>query len=198
MKRIILTATIMIISMSLIGCNKSSVSSDENQTTNESTNNNQNSNGTTKISIEEAKDIALKHANLASDKVTFIKTESNSDNGVEEYDIEFYHENTEYDYEINATTGEIIEYDNDVKDYDITNDQNSNGAVKISMEEAKNIALNHANLISNQVTFIKTESDSDNGVEKYDIEFNYQNVEYNYEINAATGQIIEYNQEVEN
>ena len=204
MKKTISAASIIIISTTLIGCNKSEIPSNENlnnQTTNENTNNNQNSNETDKISIEEAKNIALKHANLTSDKVSFIKVESDLDNGIEKYDIEFYYENTEYDYEINAVTGEIIEYDYDVENYNITNNENTgnnkslNETVKISIEQAKEIALKHANLTANEVTFGNIELDSDDGVQKYDIKFYNNNIEYDYEIDANTGDIVSYERE---
>lgn len=198
----------MIITMSLIGCNKSEIPSNENlsnQTTNENTNNNGNSNETVKISIEEAKNIALKHANLTNDKVSFIKVESDLDNGIEKYDIEFYYENTEYDYEINALTGEIIKYDYDVENYNITNNKNSNKntgnnqslneTIKISKEQAKEIALKHSNLTADEAKFGKVELDLDDGIQKYDIKFYYNNIEYDYEIDANTGDIVSYERE---
>lgn len=114
MKKEILVASIMIITMSLIGCNKSEIPSNENlsnQTTNENTNNNGNSNETVKISIEEAKNIALKHANLTADEVEFRKVELDLDDGIKKYDIKFYYNNIEYDYEIDANTGDIVSYE---------------------------------------------------------------------------------------
>lgn len=105
MNKIIISAIIMSISMNLIGCNNSAKLGNENQTTK----------GTAKISIEEAKNIALDHANLTSDKVSFVRIERDFDHGVEKYDIEFDYGNTEYEYEINAATGEIIEYNREVR-----------------------------------------------------------------------------------
>ena len=63
------------------------------------------------------------------------------------------------------------------------------------MEKAKEISLKHANLKDNQVVFDKTEMDYDNGVQIYDIEFHYNNIEYNYEIDANTGNILSYSQD---
>ena len=146
--------------------------------------------------------------------LTFIRTETDIDNGVEKYDIEFYYENKEYDYEINAANGEIIEYDYDVENYNIPTKEDSNNIVNnqqsnnidgnqqlnpyetsITVEEAKEIALKHANLTSSQVSFVKSEFDFDDGVKKYDIEFYYNNREYNYEIDANTGRILSYEQD---
>lgn len=63
-----------------------------------------------KISEKQAKDIALKHAKLTSDKVRFNVTEYDTDNGYPKYDIEFYYNNQEYSYEIDANTGEILSH----------------------------------------------------------------------------------------
>lgn len=34
--------------------------------------------------------------------------------------------------------------------------------------------------------------DYDDGIQKYDVEFYYNNMEYNYEIDANTGNIVSY------
>ena len=203
MKKLAVATMIISISMSLAGCSNSTA-----------TYNNK------KITVEEAKEIALKHANLASDQVSFIRTETDMENGVQKYDIEFYHENKEYDYEISAISGEIIGYDYDVENYNIEakedannavnnqpsndegntqssnnaagNQQSNSGATSITVEEAKQIALSHAGLSSSQVSFIQSELDFDDGVQKYEVEFNHNYIEYSYEIDANTGSILSY------
>lgn len=175
------------IAMSISGCNNKDI------------NDNINKSDTRKVTLEQAKEIALKHANLINDQVSFIRAETDLDNGIEKYDIEFYHENIEYDYEINVANGEIIEYDHDVENYNINNKQtpirNIGGATEeqgkiISVNQAKEIALKHANLTSDQVTFGKSELDFDDGIQKYYIEFYYNNREYSFEIDANTGKVL--------
>ena len=75
------------------------------------------------------------------------------------------------------------------------NQSNVNNIAKISVEEAKQIVLSHAGLTSNQVTFKRTELDFDYGIQKYEVEFYYNNREYNYEIDANTGDILAYEQD---
>ena len=53
------------------------------------------------IGLEKAKSIALKDAGVSG--VTFVKAKLDSDDGVRVYDIEFYKDNVEYDYEICGT-----------------------------------------------------------------------------------------------
>lgn len=60
------------------------------------------------FSMEQAQSIALKHAGLSEDQVTALHTEYEVEHGIPQYDVEFHHENWEYDYEIHADTGEIL------------------------------------------------------------------------------------------
>lgn len=67
------------------------------------------------ISAEEAKAIALEHAKLTAEDVSFTKAKLEFDDGRYEYEIEFnvgYEK--EYDYTVNAENGAIVEYDVDI------------------------------------------------------------------------------------
>ena len=185
----------------------SSESSTENNTVNNPQNNNTNNaqnntvNNTGEISLDKAKEIALSHAGLSADQVTFVQANMDFDDGIKKYDIEFYCNGQEYDYEINASNGQIIQFDYDMEynyipNNNTTNNQgNVNATANISVERAKEIALSHAGLASNQVTFQRTELDFDNGIQKYEIEFYYNYREYSYEIDANTGNILSYEQD---
>ena len=135
------------------------------------------------IGEDKAKEIALNHANVTN--ITNYKIELDFDD-VMVYEIEFKANNKEYDYEINATSGDIIEYEIDDKEYINNSNNSSSNNSTITKDEAKQIALNHANVTD--ITNYKIELDDN----KYEIEFNYNNSEYEYEINATTGKIIKY------
>lgn len=68
------------------------------------------------ISVDEAKQIAMAHVNLAQKDVTFVKTKLDNEDNRIVYKIEFVISNIEYDYEIDAVSGEIISSDSDVED----------------------------------------------------------------------------------
>ena len=70
-----------------------------------------------------AKSIALEHAGLTAAQATFIKAHLDYDDGLVVYDIEFYSGNVEYDYEIDAVSGHILNYDREIEYYTIA--QNS-------------------------------------------------------------------------
>ena len=55
-----------------------------------------------------AKEIALKDANLKETDITRFQWKLDYEKGIQVYEIEFYHGLTEYDYDINATTGAIV------------------------------------------------------------------------------------------
>jgi len=61
---------------------------------------------------------------------------------------------------------------------------------EITAEKAKEIALNHAGLNANQVRDLDIEKDRDDGIVKYEIDFESGRVEYEYEIHAETGKIL--------
>ncbi len=138
------------------------------------------------IGEDKAKEIALKHANVTN--ITNYKIELDFDD-VMVYEIEFKANNKEYDYEINALTGDIIEYEidnNEISNNNSSNSSNNTTTDKITKDEAKQIALKHANVTN--ITNYEIELDDN----KYEIEFKANKKEYEYEINATTGKIIKY------
>ena len=72
-----------------------------------------NSEGSGFIGIDRAKEIALNHAGKSSSSVSFSKVKLDDDDGEVVYEIEFYIGSIEYDYEIDAYSGTILEYEID-------------------------------------------------------------------------------------
>ena len=138
------------------------------------------------ITPDEAKQAALDHAKLTAEQVVFTQAKLDYDDGRAVYDIEFYSGNKEYDYEIDAASGKVLEFDYDIENFDISSVQ-----VKLSLDEAKAVALKNAKLSENDVVFTKAKLDYDDGRAVYDIEFYSGNKEYDYEIDANTGKILD-------
>ena len=157
------------------------------------------------IGIEKANEIAISHAGLSSGSVSFVKAKIDTEDGVKVYDIEFYSGNVEYDYEINAATGAIVSFDQDIENYEIptqpaapTQAQTAaptQAASVISVDKAKQIALSHAGVSG--ASFKKVKLDTDDGVRVYEIEFKVGNVEYEYDIDASSGAIISSKSEID-
>lgn len=155
----------------------------------------------TVYSEEDVKAIALDHAGLEADEVTFILVHPDLENGREVYDVEFYVNNKEYDYEIDVLSGEILSYDYDMEsEYTagISGKENSSSRhekVNISMEEAKKIALKKAGVSEKIVTYTEASLEYDDGLTTYQIDFVSGANEYDVEINAITGAVVEYDVE---
>ena len=146
----------------------------------------------TKITEEEAKLIALNHAGLTHDQVTFIKSGTDHENGQLVYDVEFYtNDHQEYDYEIDLYSGEILNHDQDAEYYGTTDHADGE---RISEEKAKKIALDKVPGATEQdIREFKT--DYDNSRLEYEGKIYYEQKEYEFEIDGHTGTILEWDEE---
>ena len=68
------------------------------------------------ITEEEALAIALKDAGVAEADISYQDVHKDLDDGIEKYDVEFHVGQTEYSYDIDLKSGEILEKDIDVDD----------------------------------------------------------------------------------
>ena len=177
-----------------------------------------------RITSEEAKKISLSDAGEKADGVTFTKASLDDESGTPVYEVEFYTDEKEYDYEVNAQTGSIREKEITVhkktrntetdtaetrkasgdnadpeKDKDTNKEDNKSKNIDvIGVEKAQEIALKDAGMKSSQVTFTKSKLDTENGKDVYEIEFVRDGKEYEYEIDAFSGKILESNIDVAN
>lgn len=143
--------------------------------------------------IDAAKAAALADAGLAESDVTFTKEKLDWDEGIAVYDIEFLTADTEYDYEIDAATGAVLD-----KSAELLRPNESPGQAidaGIGVESAKEIAAAHAGLSKEEAFFTKAELELEHGRSEYEIEFYHDRIEYEYTIDAATGAILEYKSE---
>lgn len=67
----------------------------------------------------------------------------------------------------------------------------------IGYAKAKSIALNHAGLRENQAYDMDIELDDEDGTLVYEVEFKSGNMEYDYEIDAASGAILKHETELD-
>jgi len=136
------------------------------------------------ITADEAKEIALTHAGLVEEDVTFTKVKIDKDDGIYEYEIEFKTDSKKYEYEINAEDGQIIES----KSKNLSIFSSEEAEKVISVEDAKKAALEHAGITD--AFFTKAKLDKEDGIYIYEIKFIYENAEYKYKIDALTKEVI--------
>ena len=164
------------------------------------------------IGLNVAKAIALEAAGVAESAATFTTTGLDRQNGTDFYAIDFTANGQSYEYDIGAVTGNIISGpQNDSAASASTSPQPSSsvdpspsptasqsGSGTITEDQARQIALDHAELSASQVTFLKSSLDYDDGRQVYDVEFYSSDyTEYDYEIDAATGDILSYDSDAE-
>ena len=127
---------------------------------------------------------AIEH--LDKEVVNVVKEELEKDKQVPSYELEFYNDSAEYEYDVHAGTGEILESS---VEYIAAKSQNGRTAGQnvITLDQAKEIALKHCGAAAADVTFTETKLDQEENV--YEIEFYKGEAGYEYEINAAGGDI---------
>ena len=168
------------------------------------------------IGEAEAKAAAVAHAGVKEAEITRYEVEMDYERGTMVYEIEFHHNGREYDYDIDAVTGEVLwsesERDDDYRsakqpqnsqNQQPQEQQNSQQQSKpapaedgyIGKEAAKAAALAHAGLSEAQVSRMKCELDREDGRVVYEIEFKCDGMEYEYEIDASSGSVLKYDKE---
>lgn len=148
------------------------------------------------IGEEAAKQAALAHAGKTADAVSLVRCHLDFDDGRWKYEVEFYEGNTEYDYDIDAVTGDIISYDYDAEYYNpSSNGQATAPGASVTAEQAKQIALHHAGVDEASTRRMEMDTDYDHGRTIYEFSWKVDWTEYEYEIDAATGDIISFSQE---
>lgn len=204
--------------------------------------NSQTSSSNTENYIGETKalEIALNHAGVNTQDLLFSKSHLDRDDGRTQYDVEFYAGNKEYDYEIDAISGNILSFDADME-YDFIPPANQNDAqpkqapdpqvqqtpvkqqepvqtqaptqqqepvqaqppvqqqqqpasnAETTLESAKQIALSKVPGASSD--HIRIKEDYDDGRLTYEGKIIFNQMEYEFEIDAATGNITDWDAE---
>ena len=150
------------------------------------------SNNDNLISKDDAKKIVYNHASVNINDVEKSSITLEYDDGIAKYNIEFRTVNKKYEYEINASNGQVLDFETETIKSVTSPSTNYIGETK-----AKSIAFNHAGIDIDDATLIKIVLDNENGVKVYEIEFTSGQYEFNYEINAITGDILDFEKEID-
>ena len=145
------------------------------------------------IGYDAAIDAALKHAGVSRDNIYDLDAEIDRERGVVVYDVSFDSDGYDYDYEIDAVTGDVLrsdkERDGDYRQAASKAEQSASSSY-IGIDKAKQIALDHAGLSSSEVRDLEVELENEHGTMIYEVCFDSAGYEYEYDINASTGEII--------
>lgn len=196
------------------------------------------------LTVGEVRAIVLENAGVSEQDVRFVRIQLDSDHDGAHYEVEFLCGTAEYDYKVDAGTGEILTMNCEAGTYDIaavpeeilpsgSGQQEPDGsdtltqggsdvqnnpdsvipdgvqtgpqsqtegilqqeAQYIGTDAAKQAALEHAGLQEEEVRFRHARLEYDDGFWKYEVEFHSDSTEYDYEIDAQSGEILSYDHE---
>ena len=159
------------------------------------------------IGMERALEIALLTCGQSADQLAKQEVDAELDEVPAHYEVELHTAWGEFEYLVDAYTGKVISGQKDLLTTASTpnvttkpSDQKpdpSGTAQDIGYAKAKSIALNHAGVSENEAYDMDIELDYEDGILVYEVEFKSGNMEYDYEINAATGAILKYESELD-
>lgn len=166
------------------------------------------------IGVEAAKSAAFAHAGLDAAQVTMGEVDFDYEDGRMVYELEFYANGAEYEYDIDASTGAVVKFSQEGGRTQTSSSVGSGGASgsapsgsgggtaqtgaggssspDIGSEAALAAALSHAGVSQDQVYDLEVKREYDDGRLEYEIEFKTGGWEYEYTISAADGTILDY------
>ena len=154
------------------------------------------------IGTDKAMDIAAAAFGKASTaKMAYSEVDPELDESPAHYEVEIKSQTgEEFEYKVDAYTGAILESKREAADgTEVPVVQPSKPAPTgdIGYAKAKSIALNHAGVSEGKAYDMEIELDDEDGTLVYEVEFKSGNMEYSYEINAATGAILKHEAELD-
>ena len=163
----------------------------------------------TPLTEAEAIAAALDHASLTESEVSDIRAYVERDDRRPHWEVHWRSGDWVYDFDIDPNTGAILEWDRDhepVRKTDKTTNQTpapteppapteTIPAKELTREEAQAVALDHAGYTADQVKGLRTRRDNDDRTPTYEIEFRVGRYEYEYEIHAETGRILDFDRD---
>ena len=153
------------------------------------------SQGTDLISLEKAKELALSDAGVSQAEAVFTKTELDRDSHIAIYEVKYYTSSHEYEYEVDASTGEIRSRDKEIFENKSGKVPEGGENANTGVEQAKSIAASHAGFSVSDITFSKVKLEEEDGQAVYEIKFYKDSIEYEYEISAASGEVLKFESE---
>lgn len=167
--------------------NNTNSTQSSNTTENNSKANTSGTNSSGEITEEEAKTIAYENAGVKEKDVTNVQVKKDMDDGVLIYEVEFFTATKKYDYDIKASDGKVLKLENET----IKNSQTGNTNQKqLTEDEAKNIALQKVSGATQDD--IRIQLDNDDGRLRYEGEIIYDGTEYEFDIDAYTGEVLNW------
>ena len=154
------------------------------------------------IGTDKAMDIAAEAFGKASTaKMAYSEVDPELDESPAHYEVEIRSQTgEEFEYKVDAYTGAILESKREAADgteVPVVLPSKPAASGDIGYAKAKSVALNHAGVSESKAYDMDIELDDEDGRLIYEVEFKSGNMEYSYEINAATGAILKHEAELD-
>ena len=164
----------------------------------------------------------LEDVNINKDVIKDLDIELKNKYNKDVYEVNFAYDGYEYEYYVDAISGEIYKafkeldeeipkedsntssgqtnnqsssQDNQKPSNSTTGSSSSSSSKRLGTDKALAKALEHAGLNKSDVRDIDVELEYKYQTEVYEVDFDYKNIEYQYYINSLTGEIVHYFQE---
>lgn len=181
MKKLSILGVTTLTILTLVACSNTN-STKENQSNIVSTT----SSSRTAVSADEAKATALSEVGVSEEEVVNLVVRKDTEASQAVFDVQFVYEETEYEFTINATSGDIIERSQEASE---------NLVVDSDVAEAKSVVFDDAGVTEDSITNLTVNNDvTDDWAQTQqviEIEFDYNGKEFSYTIDASTMEIIE-------
>jgi hypothetical protein len=136
----------------------------------------------------DAKSIALSDANVDEGLVVGLKIEEERDYFTKTYEVSFFDDNYQYEYEIDRN-GIITKCDKEMMSYR-NNSLNSNQKLSITDDEVRAIVFEDAGIKPDNVEELRVFKRSHHGVIKYNVKFVYDRRYFEYKV-SSDGDILD-------
>ena len=135
--------------------------------------------------MDYAVEVALADAGLTEDEVTVGDVERGREQGASVYEVEFWTDSRDYEYDIAVADGEIVS-----AGWELT-DPYPEGS-QIAQAKAKKIALEYAGVSENGAEFTKSSNGTDKGIPVYELKFTDGTAEFKCDIAKEGGEILNF------
>lgn len=160
------------------------------------------------IGNEKALEIAYNDASVSASDVTRVEVEMDYDDGLMTYEVEFYYNNNEYEYEIDAVNGVIIKSEKDYDDDYVNNNNNntnnnqSSGSSNNSTSSGSTTSVNTSGITSTLSDYTKEAESIENSINNLTIPSNRSEVislywEWKEKLETLENKIDRYEDELE-
>ncbi len=148
------------------------------------------------VGEDRARAVALEQAGAAAEQAEHLAVRLDREDGRWVYEVEFVAEGYEYDLEIDAETGKVLKAEKEkqrekkASSTDKATPGQTAASDTIGAQEAKRIALEKAGVAAGDADGLKAEREKEKGRTVYEVEFRENGIEYEYKIDAETGEVL--------